>query len=263
MARVHLLELEDQPWFPAVIRDAATAFLRFAGERSGHADALAPALRDVLDRAGVSHVVDLCSGGAGPLARIVDVLRAQGTAVTATLTDLYPNTDALARAHRDAAGAVRFEVSPVDARRVPRHLTGLRTLFNAFHHFAPDDARAVLQDAVDAGQPIALYEFVRRSPVALAGMAIPFAASFATVPLLRPFRWAWLPLTWGVPAVPLTVLFDGVVSCLRVYDPDELRALTASLRADGWTWDIGELPIPCSPVPVTYLVGLPPASASR
>ena len=30
MNRVHLFELEDQPWFPRVFRDAGTAYLEFA-----------------------------------------------------------------------------------------------------------------------------------------------------------------------------------------------------------------------------------------
>jgi hypothetical protein len=30
MPRIHLFEIEDQPWCPAVMRDAGTDFLQFA-----------------------------------------------------------------------------------------------------------------------------------------------------------------------------------------------------------------------------------------
>jgi len=40
--RIHLFELEDQSWFPDVIRDAGTAYHRKASEISGHAELLAP-----------------------------------------------------------------------------------------------------------------------------------------------------------------------------------------------------------------------------
>jgi hypothetical protein len=40
---------------------------------------------------------------------------------------------------------------------------GFRTLFNAFHHFQPADAIAVLRDAARAGQPIGVFEIPDRS----------------------------------------------------------------------------------------------------
>ena len=65
MGRLHLMELEDQPWFPAVIRDAGTAYLRKATELAGQPKYMAPKLAELLRASGVSRIVDLCSGGAG------------------------------------------------------------------------------------------------------------------------------------------------------------------------------------------------------
>ena len=46
MRRLHLLEIEDQPWCPAVLRDAATDYLEFM-IRLGNAYApVAPLLRE-------------------------------------------------------------------------------------------------------------------------------------------------------------------------------------------------------------------------
>jgi hypothetical protein len=58
-------------------------------------------------------------------------------------------------------------------------------------------------------------------------------------PFVRPFTLWRLLLTYVVPvAVPL-ILWDGIVSCLRSYTPDELRELTRGLESDGYRFHIG------------------------
>lgn len=68
------------------------------------------------------------------------------------------------------------------------------------------------------------------------------------------FRCGW---TFVLPIVPLDCAFGYVVSCLRTYTVPELRALTEGLPADDYEWDIGEVKNPTSPIPLTYLIGLP------
>src|SRR5688572_25553598 len=97
MPRVHLLELEDQPWFPAVVRDLATDYLQFIQERFRIDRAMTPLLRRALDEGRTTEIVDLCSGGSGPLLGIVTDLAAEGRKVHATLTDLFPNLPAFER----------------------------------------------------------------------------------------------------------------------------------------------------------------------
>lgn len=271
MRRRQLVELEDQPWLPAVLRDAGTAYLRFSQEVSHQERALAPVLREVLDRSGGSRIVDLGSGSGGPVCAVARELARAGRPVHVTLTDLHPNAAAFAwlaaRARDEAApdgGAVALAIDgerePVDATRVPPRLRGVRTLFNAFHHFPPDAARGVLQSAVDAGEAIAVFEGVSRHPLFLASMPFAALAAALSVPLLRPFRWSWLALAWVVPAIPLLVLWDGVVSCLRVYDEGELRALIDAVDgADRYDWEIRKIALPPSPVPGIACIGVPRA----
>ena len=60
----------------------------------------------------------------------------------------------------------------------------------------------------------------------------PFAVWLMT-PFMRPFRWSRLLLTYPLPLVPLTCLWDGIVSQLRAYTADELVELVRrALRAD-------------------------------
>src|SRR5512132_4206197 len=97
MWRLHLFELEDQSWFPATIRDLATDYLHFMQNTWALHRSMAPFIEEALRESRTTHIVDLCSGGSGPIPAIVRDLREKGTAVTATLTDLYPNVSALER----------------------------------------------------------------------------------------------------------------------------------------------------------------------
>src|SRR5207249_589929 len=124
---------------------------------------VAPLLAETLRLTGVQQVIDLCSGGAGPIPELQKALAAEGLSVRFTLTDRFPNIPAFQRIAADSQGRIAFVAEPVDARSLPRQLTGFRTLFNAFHHFSPPDAVAILRDAAGAGQPIGIFEISDRT----------------------------------------------------------------------------------------------------
>ncbi len=248
MARLHLIEIHDQPWCPSSLRDALTDFLGFA-LRVGRAYAAAlPLLRAAVERAGATRIVDLCSGAGGPWPSLRRELR-----VPVLLTDKYPNARMRAGAGR---GGLPFHPDPVDARAVPPALTGFRTVFTAFHHFRPDEARAILADATRGAQGIAVFEVVRRASREIAVIALTWLATLLLVPFVRPFRWTRIVWTYLPPVFPLVGTFDGIVSCLRAYSPAELRALAAGL--DEFEWEAGEAPGAWwRPLRVSYLIGVP------
>ncbi len=257
MKRLHLVELEDLPWFPGILRDGGTSYLEFAVRVSGHAKLLAPKLQEALAATGSTEIVDLCSGGGGPVRILAEELAARGKPVTVKLTDAYPNAPALQHAAEGSNGRITWEPTPVDATAVPASLTGFRTIFNAFHHFRPDTARRILADAARARRPIGVFEVVSREPLPLIGMLTAPLMVMLTMPLWRPFRWQWILWTWLVPVMPLFVVWDGVVSWLRIYGEDELRELVAGIDAPGWTWDIGRIRLGNAPAHATYLIGRP------
>lgn len=260
--RLHLVELEDQRWFPDVLRDAGTAYLRKASELTGQGTQLAPKLAEALAASGETRVLDLCSGGSGPIPAMMPLLRESGIAASATLTDFYPNVASLRAIAEESGGAIDYVESPVDAREVPGELPGFRTLFNGFHHFRPEDARRILANAVGARRAIGVFEVIGRSPLAILGILFAPLIVLLVMPLVRPFRWQWLVFTYLIPLIPFFVLWDGLVSCLRVYTQDELRAMVAALDAPDYTWEIGAIKLRGSPVPATYLVGWPKVGES-
>jgi hypothetical protein len=137
--------------------------------------------------------------------------------------------------------------------KVPSELKGFRTMFTSFHHFSPEEARAILQNAVDAGEGIGIFEITRRAPLTLGLMFAWALMPFVYTPWIRPFRWSRLLWTYLVPIIPLVFLFDGVVSCLRTYRPQELREIVDKLTAGEYQWEIGEHS--SGRVPITYLIG--------
>ena len=67
LPRLQLFELEDLTWFPPTIRDLAIDYLHFMETRFFLHEPVVPPLRAMLENSKTSCVVDLCSGGGGPV----------------------------------------------------------------------------------------------------------------------------------------------------------------------------------------------------
>ena len=255
MRRLHLFELEDQPWFPVPIRDAMTGGLRTFAEKFGFAAAIAEHLAPAVRASGQAELIDLCAGAGGPTVAVLDALAAAGLSTHVTLTDLFPNVAAFERVSAESGGRIGYREDSIDATAVPADLPGFRLVFNAFHHLPPPVAQGVLADAMRAGQPIAVYEIIGRDPLAMASMLGAPLAMLGIVPTLRPFDWRWVPLTYLFPVIPLCSGWDAMVSCLRIYDQRELAELVAPLQRPGWRWQIGRFRMGGLPLRATWLWG--------
>jgi hypothetical protein len=258
MRRLHLFEIEDQPWCPEPIRDGLTDYLRYFLDVTDMYRPIAPRLRAALKRMGTRRIVDLCSGGSGPWGHLLRHLEGGTTgALQVLLTDLYPNRKAFEWARRQSGGRLEYEPQPVNATRVPEHLEGFRTLFTAFHHFRPELAREILRDAVRKQRGIGIFEFTRRNIPASLRLALRMPFTVLAAPLSPPFRWSRLLWTYVVPAIPAMAAFDGFVSSLRSYTPDELRDIVAGLGDTNYIWDIGQEPAALPEATLTWLIGYP------
>lgn len=256
--RLHLFEWMDQTWLPRRVRDAMRAYLSVAYRATPLPNLWATELAAVLRASGETRVVDLGSGAAGPVNLVVEALEAQGLLPQVTLTDLYP-VERAGEAHRN----VRYWPEPVDARAVPPGLPGTRTMFAAFHHCAPSDARAILRDAFTQKRAICIFEATSRTPIAIAlAFLIPVLVLVLT-PTIRPRSAFQLVFTYLIPVLPVLIFWDGLVSQLRTYSSSELLELTAGLDAPDYQWTSGNTSAPGLPMSVPYLIGRPirPSSA--
>jgi hypothetical protein len=248
MRRLHLFEIHDWHRCPKSIRDGLTNFLELSTEFFDNYGPIRSLLFETLARTGVDKVVDLCSGAGGPWAQWTS----QGLCrCRVTLTDKHPNLAACKRIGGLGLEQLSYVPEAVDATAVPAALSGFRTIFTAFHHFRPDQARAVIADAVAKRQPIGIFEFTSRT----AKTSLAMLSSPLGVWLLTPRRhtsWQVLVFTYMIPVIPVIVAIDGIVSCLRTYTVDELRSMAT---APDYEWHTGLEKGHNSSV--TYLIGIP------
>jgi hypothetical protein len=252
MRRLHLFEFGDQRWFPQLLRDAETAYLATSYRLLPRLlRQWAERISTVLHAGEPAEILDLCSGAGRPMPSIIEELEKRGYQARVRLTDLYPNPKTTAHP------SVVWLAEPVDATQVSPQLAGVRTMFSAFHHFRPDAAKAILKGAFDRRRAICIFEAGSGTLLAAATMLGVPVAVVVLMPFSRPFRWAYLAFTYLIPVMPLIVLWDGMVSLLRIYSPGQLKELTEDMQSPYYVWEIGGIQVPGIAGELPYLTGRP------
>jgi hypothetical protein len=253
MARIHLFEFEDQTWFPKFLRDYGTDFLQFLSNKTKMYAPVVSIIEKGLTKSNTRQIVDLGSGGGGGLIWLGNELKKHDPTLTIILTDFFPNVSAFEYTRKQAP-YFHFIKVPVDARNVPHELKGLRTQFLSLHHFRPDDAKLILQNAVDSSNAIAIFEAQERSLPSLLAMFFSPLTVLLTTPFIRPFKIGRIVFTYLIPIVPVFVWWDGIVSALRTYSVDEMKDLVKQVKnGDTYEWEIGK--VKSGPGIVLFLLG--------
>ncbi|MFM8433670.1 MAG: hypothetical protein ACKOQ6_01455 [Bacteroidota bacterium] len=259
MRRIHLFELEDQPWFPNPVRKGITDFLQFAANLIDLYKNMIPVIVRLLDVSKEHRIVDLGSGGGGGIEKIYKHLKEEGREEEIRLTDKYPNVEAMRSLSQRFSQHISYTDQSVDAREVPEDLKGIRTMFVAFHHFRPEDARKILRDAAEHKAPIGIFEATERSFLNFIIKFLDPIAVMLAVPFIRPFSWSRIFFTYVIPLIPLSLMWDGMVSVLRTYSIKEMNELTRQVKTDGYKWETGRLKPKKGPA-LLYLIGYPVAA---
>ncbi|KFA65301.1 hypothetical protein S40285_02670 [Stachybotrys chlorohalonatus IBT 40285] len=256
--RLHLWEIDDQPWFPSPLRARVQDSLSILwticlpGQASSPADHAARQLvRELGEDVSSYTYIDFCAGGGGPTPAIESAVngilgRAGKPLVDFVLTDLHPNVPAWERVTRHSP-RISYEVGSVDASRAPKHVTQRRDgkkvmrLFNlAFHHFDDPLASDILRNTVETSEGFAIFELQKRDLASLIG---PTLFGLGAVLLAPYYSWRWRsPLTFFfsciIPIIPFVLAFDGYISALRTRTPEEVEALLRGCGADTSEWEI-------------------------
>lgn len=241
MKRIHLIEFEDQSWFPGFLRNYMTDFLQFLTNKSKLFKPSIGILDEMLRAGKENNIVDLGSGGGGGLLYIGEELVKRHPDLKILMTDLYPNISAFEYT-KTQNDIFSYKSVSIDARNVPTELKGLRTQFLSLHHFKPEEAKAILQNAIDSESNIAIFEGQERSVASILAMVFSPISVLLVTPFIRPFKLGRIFFTYLIPLVPIFVLWDGIVSSLRTYSVDEMKELVADLnQQDRYEWNIGRL----------------------
>lgn len=225
MGRIGFAELEDRAWFPAWLRSWVVDHLSYAQDFIDPYEELVPVAERLLRQLPTPRILDLCSGaGAGPCL-LQRALLSRGHDCEVWLSDLHPNLEAF---RRRQGPKVRILERPLDATAVPADFVGVRTLFNSFHHLAPSDARVLLQQAAAAQQPVLVVETAARNLGAITIVGLLALSCWWTALAIRPWSVRRMLFTYAVPVIPMVVLVDGLLSCLRTYSAEEIQTLVGS-----------------------------------
>lgn len=252
MKRLHLFEFEDLKWFPDVIRKGGTDYLRYLLIATELYKPILSLLRETLAQSGENKIIDLCSGGGGYIEQIYEGL---GKRIPITLTDKFPNKDAFNLINHKTGGGITYVATSVDATNVPSNLKGFRVMFSATHHFTGDELKSILKNAVTSDASIAFFDGGEKNILVIIGMIIfhPIAF-FLFTPFFRPFSFARLFFTYFIPLIPIYTVWDGCVSILRLYQPDELKKIAESVEANNYYWKSGKTRSRFG-IHATYLIG--------
>lgn len=253
MKRIHLFEFEDQSWFPSFLRNYGTDFLQFLSNATKMYKPIAPLLNDLIKTTKYNQIIDLGSGGGGGLLWLNATLQKTNPDLKILLTDLYPNIPAFEYTKGKTTN-IDFDTRRIDARNVPTELKGIRTQFLSLHHFKPKDAKSILQNAIDAESPIAVFEGQERNIPSILAMVFSPITLLLTTPFIRPFKLGRILFTYLIPIIPLFVFWDGIVSSLRTYSVNEMRELVNELNnTESYNWNIGK--VKSGPGVILYLIG--------
>lgn len=257
MRRFHAIEWEDFSWFPNSWRDFGTDFLSFIATNFHIYKSITPKLEKVIEKSEGCNWIDCASGGGSGLMRLAKDLQNRFPDLKITLTDLYPNKKTFERTCEKNKSVFQIELESVNACKLPPKYDGkLRTLFGAFHHFKPKDAKAIIQHAVDTRSPIAIFEPVGRNAGSILSMLFVIPNILILTPFIRPIRWQVLPFIYILPIIPLYVLWDGIASILRNYSVKEMQEMIKSIeKNETFEWEIGTQS--SGPNLTYFLVGFP------
>lgn len=258
-----LFEFEDLDWFPATIREGMTDYLRYMLTIMNFYEPVTALLVDGLAQTNSDRIVDLCSGGGGAIEQVKKSIRQQSKQeVLVTLTDKFPNEYAFEFLSGKTNGSISFLKIPVDACNVPAGLRGFRTIFSGFHHFDETLARAVIKNAVDAKAGIGIFDGGDRNILVILAMLIVHPLAFIVLtPFFKPFRFSRIIFTYIIPLIPLCTIWDGIVSIIRLHDPEKLLKMAREIESTHYTWKAGKLKNKLG-LKVAYLAGYPAVPVS-
>jgi len=247
LPRAQLFEFNDRDWVPESLRDTIVETLSRSLDWGGFLAPLAPVIDEFLSAAGTTEVLDLCAGAGGPALILSQEAERLGLdAPRYLMTDLYPRVPLWTEATRRRPRSIDFIEDPVDATRIPASISRgrARVMVNAFHHFQPEMAGAILRDAVEQEASILISESFERDPRgAFPMIPIGIPALLAT-PLLSPRnRLAKAAWTWLTPIALAAGAWDAIISTLRIYSESDLRDLVAPF-GHGYRWKYGTYDYP-------------------
>lgn len=248
MKRVQLFEFEDFNWFPNTFRNSMTNLIVVLHKMMKLDKVIAKLVRDTLQKENLNSIVDLGSGSGGSMPVVLDSILKENPDVTLTMTDLYPNPQAIKRFNKDGNASINYHPEPIDATNIASAPNGLKTMVNCFHHMRPEQAKSILKSAEKSGEPFLIYEMAENNmPIVLWWLLLHISLSILVVmcllmtPFVKPLSWQQIVFTYLIPVIPIFYAWDGQASLPRMYTMKDMDVLLQDCKSDKYTWEKGNV----------------------
>jgi hypothetical protein len=250
--RLHIREIEDMEQVPKFLRHGIVRNVSFAVEFAGVYDELAEVFVEFLGKLKNNTLLDLASGYGGPVTTMLHAVKKRGIEPPRfVLSDFNPNIERFRFLSIEDSNISYFggRVDAMDPQKEIRKYP--RTMFDAIHHFTPENAGKILKNASEHSEGIFIAESTDRAlyQVPRAGIGC-FLASLISPFFMQPFSVKETVFTWAIPVIPLITAHDGAVSTFKRYTREEMWNIIDSAGKNDFVWEVGELKRG-----VTYLVG--------
>lgn len=222
---MHLKELEDYDWFPAILRKYQLQFIGIMVQKFGIYGKVAEIMADNIKKYSVNTIIDLCSGSGLPAIYVHNKIKSPQ--LNTILTDKYPQ-------QIPPSSGITYGQSPMDILDFVPQSGVTYTMYNAFHHFEPETQRQIIQKALDAKVSLLIVEIVQ--PTLLSFLQVTLASTvgvWAMNPFIKPFEWKRFLLTYIIPINVLTVLIDGYISILKSKSRKQYETLLQPIGPSG------------------------------
>lgn len=247
MKRIQLFEFEDQPWFPAWMRIALTRVIRVLMKMMGTTKLSAKLIKEKMNECEASQIVDLGSGAGGVMIDVFEEMKSEDKNSTPNLilTDLYPSREHINYVNQLDYKKLSYKEESVNALSLETTPDGLKTMFNAFHHLRPSEAKEMLQAAAKSKSPVLIYEMADNSiPLVLWWLFLPISLVIVAImclfltPFVRPLTFKQLIFTYLIPIIPIAYAWDGQASYPRIYTFEDIKELLQEIDQSSYSYEV-------------------------
>lgn len=224
MKRYSLFEFADLRWFPSILRKGLMDLLRDFIELTGVYRPVVPFLKECLSQSHQHKIIDMASGGGGPLVHLEkeinkNATQEENTLIPIVLSDIYPQLESWKWIKKQHP-TIDFIAQPMDITNLPitEELQGLHTFFSCLHHLEEKQIQKLLQNTMQNQQSIVIFEgATKRGIEVMAAIFLLPLAVFIRALFVRPFCVWRVIFTYFIPILPFLMAWDGTVSILRLY----------------------------------------------
>ena len=255
LKRIQLFEFSDLKWWPDILRNMTTDFLHAIIEKNKPYLPKLDLIVEAIKSTQTNKIVDVCSGSLGPWLHLEKHIKENYKKLDITFTDIHPN-HTLAK-QINSLDNFCYSLEPIDARDIPPSLDGTRTLFNGFHHFAPNDAQKIFDSAIANKKPIIIFEILNRywKDIFIVMLFMPFYVLLLT-PFFMKLSFKNIFFTYIFPIFPIVFTWDSIISNMRCYSEEEIiKMIQKADKDNNYQWYIGQYRH--NHFPVLYCIAYP------